>query len=247
MKGRRAHEGPANANRIKRASGRDYENLQSLEQGLAFGEAETASDEAGSAFDEGARRPLGLFPDDDPFDNLALLLSNQCPHATMVYVFQGRGRSTLQSRCELSGSVLKQLNDAYEYIRQFNRTYSEFRGLKRIDTPDYPEKAIRRALPSIFVDRDYALDGPALINIFEDRIELAALGGSVEGASAENIDLGASMPRNKRLADVFRRLGLIEAHGTGIAKINECYEGTGMRPALRTTPNAFKVILPNLN
>jgi len=37
--------------------------------------------------------------------------------------------------------------------------------------------------------------------------------------------LGVSALRNSRLANVFYRLHLIEAFGTGIPKIMECYRG----------------------
>ena len=40
---------------------------------------------------------------------------------------------------------------------------------------------------------------------------------------------------------------MIEAYGTGIIKIMEAYEGTGMTPQIKTSDNAFKIILPNLN
>ena len=42
-------------------------------------------------------------------------------------------------------------------------------------------------------------------------------------------------------------LELIEAYGTGIIKIMEAYEGTGMTPQIETSDNTFQVILPNLN
>ena len=69
----------------------------------------------------------------------------------------------------------------------------------------------------------------------------------MKGVSTDDIALGISSPRNKRLAEVFYRLKLIEAYGTGIPKIYECYDGTGKQPVIQTTPNAFKVTLPNLN
>ena len=232
---------------IKDTDGESYESTRSLDQSLSFDAAEAAFAEAGLAFGDGKRRTLGLATEDGVLTNLALLLSDQCPHTVKIAVFQGTGKSVFRDRRELGGSVLKQLGDAYDYIGRFNRVRAEFRGLKRIDMPDYPEEAIREALLNTIVHRDYALSGPALISIFDDRIEFVTLGGLVKGLSADDIALGVSMPRNKRLAEVFYRLKLIEAYGTGIPKINECYEGTGKMPAIQTTSNAFKITLPNLN
>ena len=49
------------------------------------------------------------------------------------------------------------------------------------------------------------------------------------------------------MANIFYRLELIEAYGTGLVKIMDAYEGTGMMPRIETSNNAFKIILPNLN
>ena len=51
----------------------------------------------------------------------------------------------------------------------------------------------------------------------------------------------------KDLANIFYRLQLIEAYGTGISKIMKAYEGTNTRPRIETTKNTFKIILPNVN
>ena len=59
--------------------------------------------------------------------------------------------------------------------------------------------------------------------------------------------VGISVCRNQNLANVFYRLQLIEAYGTGISKIMKAYEGMKEKPLIETTKNAFKIILPNVN
>jgi ATP-dependent DNA helicase RecG len=59
--------------------------------------------------------------------------------------------------------------------------------------------------------------------------------------------LGISVPRNENLANVFYRLRLIEAYGTGIPKIMRSYDGYMRKPELQATGNAFKITLPNRN
>ena len=46
-----------------------------------------------------------------------------------------------------------------------------------------------------------------------------SLGGLVPGLSLEATVLGASQSRNEKLANLFYRMKLIEAYGTGINKI----------------------------
>lgn len=55
--------------------------------------------------------------------------------------------------------------------------------------------------------------------VFKDRIEFVSVGGLVPGMELEDIMVGLSVCRNQNLANVFYRLKLIEAYGTGMRKI----------------------------
>lgn len=67
------------------------------------------------------------------------------------------------------------------------------------------------------------------------------------GIDLEDIMAGISVCRNQDLANVFYRLHLIEAYGTGIGKIMKAYESLEEKPSIETTKNTFKIILPNIN
>lgn len=54
-------------------------------------------------------------------------------------------------------------------------------------------------------------------------------------------------PRNKKLAEVFHRLHLIESYGTGIRCIFKLYENCSVQPGIEATGSTFKVVLPNMN
>jgi len=78
-------------------------------------------------------------------------------------------------------------------------------------------------------------------------MEFISIGGLMPGLSPEDIRSGISQPRNKHLAEVFHRLHLIEAYGTGIRRIYSLYQQHSVQPEIQLTPNTFKMILPNLN
>ncbi|MDR3364923.1 MAG: hypothetical protein LBS91_08285 [Clostridiales Family XIII bacterium] len=59
--------------------------------------------------------------------------------------------------------------------------------------------------------------------------------------------LGVSALRNPYLADVFYRLNLIEAYGTGMPKITDSYKNFAVQPTIELSDNAFKITLPNTN
>lgn len=134
-----------------------------------------------------------------------------------------------------------------DFGRPQNKTRATFEKLLRIDTGDYPETAVREAFLNTLVRRDYSYSASSLISIYDDRIEFVSIGGLVQGMELEDLTLGVSVCRNPGLANVFYRLRLIEAYGTGMKKIMGAYTELEEKPQVMATNNAFKVILPNVN
>ncbi len=232
---------------IKDTGGDSYEAARSLNQQLTFNKAADFFQKRKVEFGRTQMRTLHLIGEDDMYTNLAFLLSEQCTHMIKLAVFEGSKKSVFKDRRELSGSLLEQLEEAFDYIDRYNRTRAEFSGLDRLDMRDYPTEAIREALLNAIVHRDYSFSGAALISIFEDRMEFVTIGGLVKGITLDDVKLGVSVLRNEYLANTFYRLRLIEAYGTGILKINECYDDYAVKPIIETTSNAFKITLPNTN
>lgn len=232
---------------IKETGGDSYEAARSLIQQLTFDKAAEFFKRRGVSFGAAQMRTLRMIGEDGMYTNLAFLLSDQCAHSLKMAVFEGGRKSVFKDRLELSGSLLAQLDGAYEFIDRFNRTRAEFDGLDRIDRRDYPPEAVREALLNALVHRDYSFSAPTLISVFDDRIEFVSVGGLVKGLSMDDLRLGVSILRNPNLANIFYRLRLIEAYGTGMLKINECYKDALQKPKIEASSHAFKVTLPNVN
>lgn len=232
---------------IKETDGDRFEAMRCLNQELTF-EA-TKKEFALREVDFGSQqmRTLKLIDQDNLYSNLGLLLSDQCVHTIKVAVFQGMDQTIFKDRREFTGSLIQQMNEVYDFIDFRNQTRATVEKLRRIDIKDYPEIAIREALLNLLVHRDYSFSASALISIYADRIEFISIGGLMPGIDLEDIMIGISVCRNQNLANVFYRLHLIEAYGTGIGKIMRAYEGMEERPTIETTKNAFKIILPNIN
>ena len=62
----------------------------------------------------------------------------------------------------------------------------------------------------------------------------------MSGIDLEDIMMGISVCRNQNLANVFYRLQLIEAYGTGIRKILNAYHDVKQKPGIQHTQNAFR-------
>jgi len=97
------------------------------------------------------------------------------------------------------------------------------------------------------IHRDYSFSGSIIVNIYDDKMEFVSLGGLVPGLIKEDLYSGISQPRNEKLANVFHRLKYIEAYGTGIRKIMQCYEHLPIKPDITVTNATFVLTLPNIN
>lgn len=233
---------------IKESDGDSFEDARSLEQDLTFDAAERAFARYGVTFGAEKYRALGMTQKNDAiYTNLALLLSDQCPHTTKIAVFSDETCTEFRDSREFGGSVFKQFEDTVSYLALCNKTSSVIKGIVRTDTQDYPEEAIREALLNALVHRDYSFSGSIIINVNDTKMEFISLGGLLPGLSTDDIRIGISQPRNKNLAEVFHRLRLIESYGTGIRRIYKLYEECPVQPVIEVTANAFKIVLPNVN
>lgn len=232
---------------IKETDGDSFENMRSINQALTFEAAKKEFEKRNVVFGQPQMQTLKIVSADGIYTNLGLLLSEQCPHTIKAAVFEGINQNVFKDRREFSGSLMQQLNEVYDYIDFHNQTHATFRKLLRIDTRDYPEVAVREALLNTLVHRDYSFRASTLISIYDDRIEFVSIGGLLPGLELDDLMMGVSVCRNPHLANVFYRLQLIEAYGTGMKKIMGAYADAPLQPKIKTTNNAFKIILPNVN
>ena len=232
---------------ILQNSCRSFELCRSMNQELTFHTLQAEMQKRLIELGTSQMRTLKLIGEDGLYTNLALLLSDQCETTTKVALFQGTDKEVFRDRKEFTGSILKQLEEVYQFINLLNKTKATFSGLDRTDMRDYPEEAVRESLLNSIVHRDYSFSGSNLVNIYENRMEFVSLGGLVSGLELKSIFLGVSQSRNPNLAAVFYRMRLIESYGTGIGKIERAYKTYQFQPEFETAKGVFRVTLPNRN
>ncbi len=225
----------------------EYETLVSRNQNLSFSYAGDVFARQEMELGTPQMTTLGILSPEGEYTNLGLLLSDQCPHIIKAAVFSGTDQAVFQDRREFGGSLLKQVDDAYAFLDMRNETSATFEGLYRTDRRAYPEAALREALLNAVIHRDYSFSANTLISSYADRVEIISVGGLVRGFSLQDVMMGASICRNPKLAEVFYRLDLIEAYGTGLKKILDAYPYHAPEQLLQATENVFKVTLPSRN
>ena len=126
------------------SDGVSFDKSRCLNQELTLTYAEKYFTDYGLTFNESNKRSLKLMDSDEYYTNAALLLSDQCEHSVKCAVYEGSGKTKFKARKEFFGSILKQLDDTYDYINLNNNQNSTFEGLKRIDNHDYPKGGLSK-------------------------------------------------------------------------------------------------------
>lgn len=150
------------------------------------------------------------------------------------------------------------VNDFYRWplLRIAERLYEAFDvrneerelniGMFRVPVPAYDQRAFREAVNNALTHRDYTRLGAVHVQLHDDHIEISNPGGFVQGVSPANVLTTEPRPRNPRLADIFKRVGLVERTGRGVALIYSGQLRTGHLPPdySYSTDASVKVVLP---
>jgi ATP-dependent DNA helicase RecG len=109
---------------------------------------------------------------------------------------------------------------------------------------EYPIEALRESLVNAVVHRDYESNTPAIVSIFDDRIEIQNPGGLYGDARLEDFP-GVTAYRNPVLAEAAKVLGYVNRFGRGLPRILESMQKNGSSPP-RIEPRSghFLVVLP---
>lgn len=169
--------------------------------------------------------------EDDKLKRAAVLLfgKNPCDFFINAYAKIGRfGNSDhdLQSQEVVEGNAFQLADKILEILdkKYFINTIS-YDKLHRVETPPYPEKAVREALINAIIHRNY-FGPPIQISLYDNKIMIWNVGELPRQLKIEDLKgKHSSYPKNQILADIFFKGGLIEAWGRGTLKIiNECID-----------------------
>lgn len=88
-------------------------------------------------------------------------------------------------------------------------------GLFVMDVPTFDERVVREAVLNAVSHRDFQLGGPVFVRQYQHRLVVDSPGGFPPDITLENI-LDRQSPRNRRVADILARCGLVERSGQGM-------------------------------
>lgn len=134
------------------------------------------------------------------------------------------GNSYLDSE-DFEGSLSVIFQGALSFIMRNMRKIQKQRGVNTIGEPEIPQIVFEELLVNALIHRDYFVNAPIRLFIFEDRIEIINPGTLPNHLTIEKIRAGNSIQRNPILAS-FAAKGLLPYRGLG----------TGVRRALQDWP-----------
>lgn len=225
-----------------------FEQLPAARQDLTFKTlGEAMVERVGIAsFNEDTLRTLELLSAEG-YNNAAAILADDGGLPGVDMARFGESVSVILRRVTLEGiSALAEFEGA---ARVFEELYchEEVSGTVRRRVETIPLAAFREALANALVHRTWDVSARVRVSMYDDRVEVSSPGGLPAGISEdEYLSDMVSVRRNPILANVFYRLGLIEAFGTGILRIKEAYAGSASRPRFDVRENSVTVTLPVL-
>lgn len=224
-----------------------FEDNISVEQNLTFNLLEKEFKDKELKLDSVKMKNMGLVTTMGLYTNLAHILSDQNPFAIKIAVYKGNNKVEFLDKKELDNmSVFEQLHEIEKFLNLIIKVPAKIVGMKREEYPEYDISVLREVIINSIIHRDYDCFGPTLINIYEEKMEIVNIGGLVIGLSLEAIKKGRSSTRNPKLAQIFHRLGYIEAYGSGIPRMLAKYEKQDKKPHIEIIDNTFSVALPKM-
>ena len=157
-------------------------------------------------------------------------------------VFKGETRSIFVDKKEFEGSIIMQLEKAYQYVLEKINLGSDIVGIYRVDKYEIPPKSIREVIANAVIHRSYLEPNDIQVALYDNRLEITSPGMLLSGVNVKRMKEGYSKLRNRAIASVFAYVNIIEKWGSGIPRImNEIREYGLQEPEFIPFENDFRV------
>lgn len=138
------------------------------------------------------------------------------PRSEFVFEYRsGNVAGAAAQREELSEGFFLYFDRLWELVNLRNDKQHYEDGPFVLEVRTFQERVVREAILNAVCHRDYQLAGNNFLRQYPERLELDSPGGFAAGITPENI-LHRHSPRNRRIAEVLTRCGLVERAGQGV-------------------------------
>ena len=151
----------------------------------------------------------------------AQAVSRHLAQAEVVFEYRSSDASgAAQERKEYRQGFFGYYDDLWERINKRNDKQELQEGLFVTQISTFSERPVREAFLNAVCHRNYQLGSSIFVRQYSRRLEIDSPGGFPLGITVDNI-LDRQNPRNRRIAEVLTKCGLVERSGQGMNLIYE--------------------------
>ncbi len=143
-------------------------------------------------------------------------ITKYLPQAEMIFEYRfSEAAGPANQREEFKVGFFLYYDQLWELINLRNDKQHYQEGFFVFDIATFNERVIREAILNAVSHRNYQLSGSVFVRQFRDRLLVESPGGLPLSVTLENI-LYRQVPRNRRIAEIFARCGMVERSGQGM-------------------------------
>lgn len=165
--------------------------------------------------------------DGDKVTNAAVLLVGKesflqsvFPQAKVMLEYRGTASQiNFDNRISFGQPFFILIDKLWEAINLRNGTIPIREGAYIFDVQSFNEDVIREFVNNAFAHRDYRRNSEIVIKQYPNKLVIQNAGGFPQGVTLDNLLTVPSTPRNRLLADVLSKTGVVERSGQGMDKI----------------------------
>lgn len=148
------------------------------------------------------------------------VISRVFPQAKVMLEYRNtESQIHFDSRKEFGQPFFLLIDELWKEINNRNGFVPVREGAYIFDIPFFNEEVIREIVNNAFAHRNYRYENEIVIKLYPTKFTIVNGGGLPPGVSLTNLLTVPSTPRNRLLADVLAKTGLVERSGQGIDKI----------------------------
>lgn len=147
------------------------------------------------------------------------LLVEHCPQHQVHYVYQPTETRVARNDSHRIGLLhtLERIEQVFTSPANPEQELSS--GLFKLRIPAFPVEVVREAVLNAVTHRDYSDPGEVLLRHTPRQLVVTSPGGFLAGITPQNILRHEPVARNRLLAEMFEKLGLVERAGIGRRRI----------------------------
>jgi ATP-dependent DNA helicase RecG len=148
------------------------------------------------------------------------ILQEKLPQAKVMLEYRNsENQIPFDNRIEFTEPFFILIDELWSTINLRNGSFPIQDGAYIFNVPYFNEEVIRESINNAVSHRDYRRTSEIVIKQYLQRLDIINAGGFPVGVTIDNLIKTPSTPRNRLLADILQKTGIVERSGQGVDKI----------------------------